>query len=151
MGGFLKEKKAQAALVCLIVLLYFLLFLFPTLGGIKKYKKALPLKENEWSQFIKLIEEHQKFKEIKGQMPAVPIIAFVEDAIKQLDLAAKMAYLKPADQKEEIYILQLENITSPELISFLCQLQNNFIKVNQLNLKDYEQNGLWNAKIYIGG
>lgn len=151
MEKFLREKRNLTALSLILALLYLFLFLFPTLGNIKKYKKKEPLKEKEWTEFVALIEEHQKYKEIKKQMPNVPLIAFIEDKTKQLDLTGKMAYLKPLDSGGEIYVLQFENITSEELIAFLYQLQENFIKISQLNLKDYEQDGLWNAKIYIGG
>lgn len=148
------EKERKILLlsgVILFVLLYFTVFFIPTIANINKLHKRIDIKEQEYQQLLSLVPEHRKFQNVTPETIDQPILSYLDQKIKSLNLSEKLAYIKPLEEDSKQIEIKLEKVNAREIVGLLYALERLPLAINQLNLRDYEQSGLWAMKIIVSG
>lgn len=147
------SKKEQNLIISggiiLFILLYLGVFLFPTWAHINKLYKKIAVKEKEYQQLSSLVSEHRQFRNITPETIDQPILSYLEQKIRGLNLTGKVVYIRPLGEENQQIEMKLEKVTARELVHLLYKLERLPLAINQLNLRDYEQSGLWSVKVIV--
>ena len=118
------------------VLIYLLIFMFPTLNRISFLKTAIPAKEQELKQMGELSGEYLSIKKeyaTKDNLPveSESIFSLVERIAKSKGLSEKISSMKPVlssvkeNDSEEVGVeVRMKDLTLQNLVSYLYTLES---------------------------
>lgn len=134
-----------------LVLLISGFVLFPSLARVHKLGKKIAIRQKEWAELRKMVEEHRRISTGLSTEQMQSLIPFLEELAKNLGIKDKISYVKPYGDRGEGAEIKFEDITGEELVKILFYLQRSRIDLKRLQARDYEQDGYWVIKIFAEG
>jgi type II secretory pathway component PulM len=145
-----KEKKiVTIGGIALAILLYLAVFIFPTLDNISKYENKLKNSKTDFKTLENLVLEHRAHQSNATQKHEGTLLSYVEQKAADLKMQDQIGYLRPFGDKGEGAELKIDSISGENLIKFMYELQQGKIKIGQLQMSDFEGDGVWTAKLFL--
>ncbi len=113
---------------------------FITDMNLKKLKKLDEKLDKEISNYLELKEIASEYIALKGTPSAKEVsLKYIEQLTRQAGIRDKIKYIKPYEDGIEI---QLENLTSKQLINFLKTLKKNELNISKLSIEKLKEDNI---------
>ncbi|MCE1247099.1 MAG: type II secretion system protein GspM [Firmicutes bacterium] len=142
-----QQKTLILGIIAAVLIVYFGLFLMPSIDNINKTKSKIAANKKNRAQLRELLEKRpavvqQEVKPFDGS-----ISAFVEKTAQELNI--KISNIRPYGKNSEGVEIKIDDMTGKDLLDFINRMESNGISVTMLDARDYKGSGLWAIKINL--
>jgi type II secretory pathway component PulM len=127
--------------ITFFLLLYLLVFLFPTIKKINLVEKQIQTDEKDTVQIRSLLEEYsskntETIKTFEGSLSA-----HVERTAQSIGVT--IAFIRPYGEEGRGVEIKIDEMNGESILRFVYEMENSGIYISRLNMRDFKSTGVW--------